>query len=152
MSVCELVGRCLSQLFSLGDPDFSGRFEVQMMLAGVEASRYKQIELFNDWLRRLVPTPSSHLSESFWPPGEPIESRWMSIACITSFVALLRDGHGSVTLRAINPTLLADHALRPLKCLLGYVCCDMMARIGTVILNKLMGDDQTDTGHRIIAG
>jgi hypothetical protein len=48
MSVCEPAGHGLSQSFPLGDPDFSSRFEVQILFAGVEASIYKQTELFND--------------------------------------------------------------------------------------------------------
>jgi hypothetical protein len=48
MSVCEPSGRGLWQPFPLGDPDFSGRFEVQILFAGVQASTYEQTELFND--------------------------------------------------------------------------------------------------------
>jgi hypothetical protein len=64
---------------------------------------------------------------------------WMSSAYITSFVALLRERHTGETSRAINPAQLADHALRATKCVFGYLLCAILARIGTAVLNELMG-------------
>jgi hypothetical protein len=52
---------------------------------------------------------------------------------------LLRDRHGDVALRALSPEMLANHMLRGRKCSLEYVHCDVLARVGTAVLNKFMG-------------
>jgi hypothetical protein len=63
----------------------------------------------------------------------------MGIACIDCFGVLLQDRRGTVTLRALRPAMFADYALRGTKCLLEHARCYVLARVGTAILNKLMG-------------
>jgi hypothetical protein len=58
---------------------------------------------------------------------------------INCFNIRLRDGDGSDTSRVVSPQMLVYHALRRTKCSLGYVNGDVLVRIGTTILIKLMG-------------
>jgi hypothetical protein len=75
----------------------------------------------------------------FLVPGVLLFGVEMSVACINCFSTGLRDRPGSLELRGLGPEMLADHALRRGKCLLEHVRCDVLAGIGTRVLNKLMG-------------
>jgi hypothetical protein len=63
----------------------------------------------------------------------------MNILCVNSSGVCLRDRDGSVMSRILGPQILTDDALPRTKCLPEYVSCDELARIGRILLNKLMG-------------
>jgi hypothetical protein len=62
----------------------------------------------------------------------------MSIICINSFSVCLRDRDGGVTSCILGAQLLAYDALPGTKCLPEDVNCDVLARIGRILLNELM--------------
>jgi hypothetical protein len=63
----------------------------------------------------------------------------MNIICIGSFRVSLRDRNGSVTPHILGPQIIADDALTRTKCPFEYLNCEAVTRIGTILLNKLMG-------------
>jgi hypothetical protein len=63
----------------------------------------------------------------------------MNIIYINPFSVCLWDRDGNGTSRILDAQIIADDALPGTKCLFEYVSCNVVARIGRIHLNKLMG-------------